>query len=221
MKDNNKKFILDKDMKSTKNSLKNLGEKFRDDAKDSQSESQSLLNEMYDKTPENKKNKFKAFFKKPLVYLPVAGMAVLVLAFIALRSIYYVPSYIGESYSKSTPLYLDEDTLFGVTPFSDTAGAGYSSGTFKDKFLNTLGRHEASPDDIAEKGSILEKDLNIDIITTEKEDDVERFAKDIFESLDGYVENINQRNYRYSKRLMIYGKIPAEKVDELRDKLKD
>lgn len=219
MKLDNKKF---EDIKETKGRLKEAGRELREKSTGSKDNLMLMLDEMYESTPENKKNKIKCFFKKGLVLAPVIGAAVIILAIAALEIInrpYSGPVYTKQYIESSS---LDQDIFGRKAPSDPSDIAGYSqSGTFKNKFLSLLGRHEAGPDEIAERGSILEKDLNIDLITTKKEDDAEKFAKNTFESLEGYVENIRQYYYSHSKRIRINGKIPADKMEDLRQSLKD
>lgn len=241
----NKKFNLNEKERSVKEELKKLGVDIQKLSAEPKERLSTILQEKYESVPENKWNKTKSYFKRPLILAPIAGLSVVVIFFFVMNALYPMsytnyPYLEPASYSDDSIHYSNKIGEPKAGPASVGGGGEYglmylekaatpsglkhsSSPTFKDKFLNLLGSHQADYQDIADRGAILEKDLNVKLITTQKEIDVELFARGTFESLGGYVENINQSSY-YSaknKRLFIQGKIPADKIDALRLALKN
>lgn len=94
---------------------------------------------------------------------------------------------------------------------------GNSANTFKERFLDKLGQHQASPEEIAKRGALLEQNLNISLISSKK--DSEEFAQSIFAKLGGFVERVDQD--KYQNAIIITGKIPAANLESLRIMLKD
>jgi len=239
----NKKFNLNEKERSVKEELKGLGVDIQKSSAEPKEKLVAILQEEYESAPENKWNKIKCFFKHPLILAPISGLAIVVIFFFAMNALYpmnytdypylepayyddniYYSNEIGELKSGPASVGGSRGGKYGLEQAGMAALSTYSgSPTFKDKFLNLLGSHKADYQDIADRGAILEKDLNVKLITTQKEIDAELFARGTFESLGGYVENINQNTYysRKNKRMYIQGKVPADKIDALRLALKN
>ncbi|MFH0987828.1 MAG: DUF4349 domain-containing protein [Parcubacteria group bacterium] len=219
MKLNYKNFTLDNETEKIKENLQAIGAKLQEKSAEPKVRLMSELSDLYDRTSENKSRKFTMTLARPVVWMPAMAVsvtliiAVLVLPFESSQ----VMKYNYPTYSGSGRVIMDE-------------GIGASSGiqsaqpTFKQVFINNLGQHEASPEDIAAKGSILSKDINVNILVTKQISDAEKFAKDSFEPFGGYVVSVGRENYYYNsngnKNFWISGKIPADRMDAFRSALK-
>lgn len=220
---NYKKFILDAETEKIKDELKNAGSKLQEKASEPQGRLLSELSDMYDRTEENRARKVKTYLFKPYVWAP--ALAVFVIAIITFTNLNNPPSQIYPNYYPDVYTYKGD---ISVAPTAMDQGVGSSAGfaapqpTFKQRFIENLGQHAASPEDIAKAGSMLAKDVNVNIMLVKKVDSVELFAKTMFEPLGGFVGNIGQDNY-YANRstFWVRGKIPADKMDLFRMSLKN
>ncbi|MFH0779668.1 MAG: DUF4349 domain-containing protein [Parcubacteria group bacterium] len=221
---NYKKLILDAETEKIKDELKNAGSKLQEKASEPQGRLLSELSDMYDRTEENKARKVKTYLFKPYVWAPV--LAVVIIAIVGFNMMNQPPVYM----KYPDPIYYNLGGMESATGSSSMdVGIGSSStsfaqpqATFKQRFIENLGQHAASPEDIAKAGSMLEKDVNVNIMLVKKVDSVELFAKTIFEPLGGYVQNIGQNNYYGDDNsFWVRGRIPADKMDLFRMSLKN
>ncbi len=228
---NIKKINPDEKELETKQELKNLGAQLAEHSANPQRKLEAELSDLYNSVPENKKSRLKSFFGKRLVVYPVLGLVVIIFSVVMIKITdtkeVYDYAYSGDSYDYSNPITTDEGFQFiqtcGITGCG-SAGLGSNkttllqkTATFKDKFLGALGYHEASPEAIAERGPILEQALNVSILTTEKTTETRKTVEHVFEDYGGYVIKITPSIYMINA----YGKIPADRIDDLKNYLKD
>lgn len=220
---NYKKIILDNETEKIKNDLKGFGAQVQTKAVEPKERLMSELSEMYDQTETNKSKKFLMTLSRPFVWIPAMSVSlVLICAMIIIPQLintspdyYGGPVYMNDAQKTFSPnLIMDE----GI---GSAAGIQSEQSTFKDVFIRNLGQHEASPEDVAKYGSLLAKDININILLTKETANVETFATMLYESAGGYVENIGQDSYNSSKYFSVRGKIPADKIELFRAGLKN
>ncbi|MFH1713084.1 MAG: hypothetical protein ABH896_02770 [Candidatus Jacksonbacteria bacterium] len=198
---------LNKEEIELKDNLKSMGQKLQKDSHEFGVKLKSVLESEYGKK-ENRHQIIKVGFKQALwgKRLLVGGMAGLVLICI----VWTISSYtlqVGQDIGAPKERQIDLERKF----------LGNSAGTFKERFLDKLGQHQASPEEIAKRGAMLEQDLNISLISSKK--DSKEFAQNIFDKLGGFVERVDQN--KYQNAIIITGKIPAANLEALRIMLKD
>lgn len=114
---------------------------------------------------------------------------------------------------------IEEEAISGRV--SALSQSGFSRRpTFKERFLNRLGQHEASPDEVASRPQVFEQDMHADLMTTRKEDEVRSSVRIAFESLGGFVNTISSYPYR-TKSIHISGKVPVRSLEAFRIMMKD
>ena len=203
--------------KNLKDELKRFGEAARKKAEVSKGRIESAVEQIYETT----EGKSKAGHIFPLIKK-------IVLIGVGVATVFVVYSYV------TTPRYdrsvYDEmggwEGAMGVQEMGLTVTPRYKykrpAPTFKDRFLGALGQHEASPYEIAKKGPILEKDMNVEMMTTKEKVETENFVQSAFQLAGGYVTQINPCNY-CGKRgsLQVYGKVSIGNLEGFRAMLKN
>lgn len=214
-----KKFKLDSEEKKIKNNLQQLGEKIRIRAKDSGPQTKQILEQTYVATEgKGAIGYFTNFLKRPAF---AVSAILLVLVFVGYYRLFiYRPmrSVLDDPYYNYSGGWSEGESLAG--PSMQSTGVGRTAPTFKEKFLSALGSHEASPYEIAKRGPLLEKDLNVEIMT-DKKDEADSIIKDAFQTTGGYINRIEPCN-SCSRRgtLTVYGKVPADNLESFKAMIK-
>lgn len=231
-----KKFTsqLNKSELELKNELKTLGHKLQSQSKDFGNEFKSVLESEYEKKQSKNGSHAKAVkvkFSRPFGLGRLLAPAGIVLGLILI--VWTISSYtlkLGQN--------VESDIAFKSTISEEQEEIDYSQGmiaemslgdaansrrfgslrTFRNRFLDALGQHQASPQDIAERGTLLEQDIKIGLISPKK--DCEQYVENIFQSLGGFVENIHQ-SYNRQNSFTFKGKVPSVNIEALRIMLKD
>lgn len=206
--------------KNLKAKLKHLGMTAQKASNASKERIRPIVAQTYDAT-ENKSGFFNINISifSLLKKCAFAGVGVAIL-FIAYKLYVGKPSQYPGPYYPAGDIYSEGMGVeMGLT--GGIGGRKYQAPTFKQRFLNKLGQHEASPYEIVQRGPILEKDLNVEIITTKK-DVAESFVQNSFQSVGGYVTRMDPCN-NCGKRggLRVYGKVPANGLDGFRAMIKN
>ena len=226
---------LNKEELELKNKLKSMGQKLQKDSHESGVKLKSVLESEYGKK-EDRHQIIKVNFRQALwgKRLLIGGMSSLVLIGIVWTISSYtlhvgqdiggeleMPGELDASPERQIDLgqgRVSTDKLGETAKSTVSEFLGNSSiGTFKERFLDKLGQHQASPEEIAKRGALLEQDLNISLISSKK--DGAEFAQSTFTKLGGFVERVDQDKYQNS--IIITGKIPAANLESLRVMLKD
>lgn len=235
---------ISEEARTLKNELKKIGEAAQKEAQESSGRLVAAVEERY----ENTEGKGKIGYVFPLVkkfVLAGVGIFLLFVIFVVIYDATMVRVQYGGPYEipySGSGIYEEagSGTLsdggvsrkieMGGQEFSVEDFIGYSAAppalapvpTFKDRFLGALGRHEASPYEIAKRGPLLEKDLNVDIMTTKKKEETENFVQSAFQSVGGYVTQVNPCDH-CGKRggLRVYGKVPVNSLEGFRAMLKN
>ncbi len=214
-------FKITPEEEKIKSGLKDVGKSLRDKSRAADDRLGEMLENVYE-TSEGKGEigYVLSFFKKPLFLVP-AGLVVIFFAVIiynVYKEFTYNPSYNYPSYGGSWEG--GGDRYFGGAS-EMSVGASYQPPTFKQRFLSRLGQNEASPYEIAKRGPILEKDLNVEIMT-DKKDEASGMIQNAFTSLGGFISSINNDTASQRRgRIYAYGKIPANNIEAFRILIKD
>lgn len=231
----NKKLHLSQEDLQMKKDLQELGLQMRNKAKDSQAAAQAKIFRAYRATETGKRSAW-SFVSRPFVITPVLVVAGLLLMVFVKNQVRYA-TLTADSYPSRGMELFESTGSASIAPESGPLGMdggvgfapqatefvrsplGYSERrTFKDRFLDSLGRHEAAPDEIAKRGPMFEQDLNARMIT--KNSDVVDEVEKSITSLKGYVSHIDRSLQNGTGYVSIQGQVPAEHLEAFRITLK-
>lgn len=231
--------------KKIKDALQGLGSRIQKDAEASENAFLSKIEELYDRTESGSfwMRVINAIRRpRSLILVPV-GLVTLVLVVQFLKYPMYTPmpvpvsvghrsggleaslggsstSFAPPSDTVSPDSIVSEESFLSEAGFSGSTSALGRRPTFKERFLNTLGRHEASPEEVVSRPQFFEQDVHADLMTTKEENEVRIFMKVAFESLGGFVETINAYPYR-TRSVRISGKVPAQNLQAFKIMMQD
>ncbi|MDP3244793.1 MAG: DUF4349 domain-containing protein [bacterium] len=213
-------FKITPEEEKIKSGLKEVGKSLRNKSHTADERLGEMLENVYETNEgKGKKGYVFAFLKRPLVWIP----AVAVVLFVVVNSaMLFRPTRL----SPVSPMYDDGyypsgggDMYFGAS--ESYSGSSHQAPTFKQRFLSRLGQNEASPYEIAKRGPILEKDLNVEIMT-DKKDEASGIVQNAFTSLGGFISSINNDTAGKRRgRIYVYGKIPANNIEAFRILIKN
>lgn len=204
-------FKITPEEEKIKNRLKEVGKSLRNKSRADGQLSEILENVYETNEGKGRKGYVLAFLKKPLFLVP-AGLVVIFFAVVVYKEFTYSPSYDYPSYGGSWEGGGD----ISFWALESSTGSKYQAPTFKQRFLSRLGQNEASPYEIAKRGPILEKDLNVEIMT-DKKDEASGVIQNAFTSLGGFVNSMNNDTSGQRRgRIYVYGKIPANNIEAFR-----
>lgn len=206
-----------------KEGIKAKGEQLQNKATSSKDAYEMRLSNLWDQE-ESATFKTRAWykFKLPRIFIPaVVALGLFVLLISASSPVYYTaPSTIGQG---GTALGVSSGLTESESSDYDSAGMKLSlveptlvessinyRRTFKERFIDRLGRHDADPDEIAAREQLYEQDVRINLMTIKSHDDVNTFMRTSFDSLGGFIET---SNVYQQGRIYIKGKVPAQSLE--------
>ena len=208
-------FKITPEEKEIKGNLKEIGQSLKNSSRATDNKLGEMLESVYETSAGKGKIGYVfGFFKKPLVWVPAVAV---ILFMVANSATLFRPTkiYDGGYYSDSGNID------FGVPMGMSESSSYKTSTTFRQRFLNRLGQNEASPYEIAQRGPILEKDLNVEIMTNQK-DAASAVIQNAFTSLGGFISSINNDTAGQRRgRIYAYGKIPANNIEAFRILIKN
>lgn len=219
--------------KRLKDELRAMGQDFQSRAQTSQEKFEPTIAKLYDETTAapvapRARRSFAMFgwLRQPLIAVPVALVALI--AIVSSMRQYRaqpvpMPAPADTSVVRGVPFGLSPQASSGVeVDFEEAAPQGLgtrtlpSLRTFKERFLERLGQHEASPADIASRPQVFEQDVNIDLIATKPAAEVQEKVGSAFTSLGGFVESTRLDPRGRKANIRVHGKVPTSNVEALK-----